>query len=202
MAINQYRAFLSRIFYNCTKHSRLYFSNNIKGKWKFQDKNGRRCVHYTSPKAHAEVTQYSNMPSTQENPLQWWKSNAFRFLLFTHEVTKYLYLAIPATSIPSETAFRAAGHIVNAKRACLLPNSKGNHCPRYNEYIAVSWNFESMIRAQWLHIEISVRDLKCFKSRLSVIWISTAPSALWFEKWGCTAWKVGDIRNFESQPLP
>ena len=33
------------------------------------------------------------------------------------------YLAIPATSIPSERAFSAAGHIVNKKRACLHPSS-------------------------------------------------------------------------------
>ena len=72
-------------------------------------------------KARAEVTRYSDEPSTQENPLQWWKSNAFRFPHLTHVVKKYL--AIPATSVPSERAFSSAGHIVNAKRACLLPTS-------------------------------------------------------------------------------
>jgi len=33
------------------------------------------------------------------------------------------YLAPPATSVPSEQAFSAAGNIVNIKRSCLLPEN-------------------------------------------------------------------------------
>ena len=72
-------------------------------------------------KAHAEVTRYSEEPSTQDDPLLWWKNNAFRFPILIHVVKKYL--CIPATSVPSERAFSTAGHIVNTKRACLLPSS-------------------------------------------------------------------------------
>ena len=32
-------------------------------------------------KARAEVARYSDEPSTQEDPLTWWKNNAFRYPL-------------------------------------------------------------------------------------------------------------------------
>ena len=72
-------------------------------------------------KARAEVARYCDEPSTQENPLKWWRANAFRYPILMHLAKKYL--AIPATSVPSERAFSAAGHIVSAKRASLLPSS-------------------------------------------------------------------------------
>lgn len=43
--------------------------------------------------------------------------NAFRYPLVQNN-TK-----IPATSVPSERVLSAAGHIVNQKRACLLPEN-------------------------------------------------------------------------------
>ncbi len=72
-------------------------------------------------KARAEVSLYSSEPSTTEDPLQCWNANSFRYPLLSGLVKKYL--PIPATSVPSERAFSAAGHIVNKKRACLLPSS-------------------------------------------------------------------------------
>ena len=33
------------------------------------------------------------------------------------------YLAVPATSTPSERAFSIAGCVINKKRACLLPEN-------------------------------------------------------------------------------
>ena len=72
-------------------------------------------------KARSEVTRYCDEPATQENPLKWWKSNASQFPFLACLVKKYL--AIPATSVPSERAFSYAGHIVNTKHACLLPSN-------------------------------------------------------------------------------
>lgn len=72
-------------------------------------------------KACAEVTQYIDEPSTQESPLEWWKKNAFRYPILSQMTKKYL--AIPATSVPSERAFSSAGRIVNSKHSCLHPSS-------------------------------------------------------------------------------
>ena len=72
-------------------------------------------------KARTEVTRYVDEPFTQDSPLEWWKRNAFRYPILSQMAKKYL--AIPATSVPSERAFSSAGHIVNSKRSCLLPSS-------------------------------------------------------------------------------
>lgn len=50
-------------------------------------------------------------------PLHWWKKNDSRFPIVAKLARKYL--AIPATSVPSERVFSPAGNIVNAKRSCL-----------------------------------------------------------------------------------
>ena len=54
-----------------------------------------------------------------DNPLLWWMQNQFRFPLLSRMAK--LYLAIPATSVPSERVFSTAGDIVTASRACLKP---------------------------------------------------------------------------------
>ena len=56
-----------------------------------------------------------------ENPLEWWKKNKERFPGLATLAKRYL--AITATSVPSERAFSLVGHIVNAKRSCLLPEN-------------------------------------------------------------------------------
>lgn len=72
-------------------------------------------------KSVAEVAMYLSEPEVAENPLLWWKLNSFWYPMLSTLGKKYL--AIPATSVPSERAFSAAGHIVNKKRACLQPSS-------------------------------------------------------------------------------
>ena len=58
-------------------------------------------------------------PSTVGDPLVWWKNNQKHYPRLAQLSRKYL--CVPATSVPSEHAFSVAGHIVNEKRACLLP---------------------------------------------------------------------------------
>ena len=72
-------------------------------------------------KVQREIRKYIAEDKTSENPLTWWKVNGFRYPILSELVKKYL--CILATSVPSERAFSKAGHIVNDKRACLLPDS-------------------------------------------------------------------------------
>ena len=76
--------------------------------------------HMANPaeKARAEVRKYTDEEISCETPLHWWKVNSTRYPYLTCIAKKYL--AIPATSVPAERAFSAAGHIVNQKRSCLL----------------------------------------------------------------------------------
>ena len=72
--------------------------------------------------AHREVLKYIACETEHtEDPLIWWKINGKRFCHLAKLARKYL--CIPATSVPSERAFSAAGQIVNQRRACLLPEN-------------------------------------------------------------------------------
>ena len=55
------------------------------------------------------------------NPLQWWRLNQTRFPRLAWLAEKYL--AIQATSAPSERLFSAAGLTIAKKRASLLPDN-------------------------------------------------------------------------------
>ena len=72
-------------------------------------------------KARAEVRKYIDEEVSCETPLHWWKVNSTRYPYLSFIAKKYL--AIPATSVPAERAFSVAGHIVNQRRSCLLPEN-------------------------------------------------------------------------------
>ncbi|KAM3857052.1 E3 SUMO-protein ligase ZBED1-like [Diretmus argenteus] len=55
--------------------------------------------------------------ASDKSPLRWWKDNATRFP--TLAILARSYLAVSATSTPSERLFSAAGNIVSKKRASL-----------------------------------------------------------------------------------
>lgn len=54
------------------------------------------------------------------SPLQWWRDNEVKFPNLAQLARSYL--AVPATSTPSERLFSAAGNIVSKKRASLTPD--------------------------------------------------------------------------------
>ncbi|XP_053595399.1 E3 SUMO-protein ligase ZBED1-like [Microplitis demolitor] len=57
----------------------------------------------------------------EDNHLLWWNSKRHKFPLLSRFARKYL--AIPASSTPSERVFSTAGNIISAKRSCLLPEN-------------------------------------------------------------------------------
>lgn len=71
-----------------------------------------------------EVASYrvaSSMPMDGGDPLTWWKSNEYKYP-HTAKMARH-YLAVPASSVPSERVFSTAGHIVTAKRSTLFPEN-------------------------------------------------------------------------------
>ena len=77
----------------------------------------------TVGKVASEVRMYAGEVQVKEDPLMWWRNHKNIYPHLAHLAQKYLN--IPATSVPCtcERAFSKAGHIVNAKRACLLPET-------------------------------------------------------------------------------
>ena len=53
--------------------------------------------------------------------LSWWKHNHSRYPFLVQLVPKYFL--VPGVSVPSERRFSHAGHTVNDRRACLLPEN-------------------------------------------------------------------------------
>lgn len=80
--------------------------------------SGRKEAHSTPA---AELQGYLATPQipTMENPLQWWARNQNEFPHLTK--LAYRYLAVPATSTPSERVFSLAGNTITRQRASLHP---------------------------------------------------------------------------------
>jgi len=68
-----------------------------------------------------EMEEYLDLPQIglNNNPLEWWKSHSVKFPILS-EISK-IYLAIPATSTPSERLFSDAGNLLTSKRTHMLP---------------------------------------------------------------------------------
>ena len=69
--------------------------------------------------AKEEMDAYLNFGtlSLGRDPLEWWKEYSSRFPLLARLAKKCL--CVPATSVPSERVFSAAGDILSAQRASL-----------------------------------------------------------------------------------
>jgi hypothetical protein len=70
-----------------------------------------------------EIKRYTEEPKCDRNsePLKWWSLHAAQYPLLSQVARKYL--STPATTVPSERLFSAAGIIVNKRRASLLPEN-------------------------------------------------------------------------------
>lgn len=70
-----------------------------------------------------ELQRYRAEPSISSDdcPLQWWYDHSGAYEKLAALARKYL--ASPATSVPCERLFSLAGHIVQKKRAALLPEN-------------------------------------------------------------------------------
>lgn len=72
---------------------------------------------------YGELQRYRAEPSISidDCPLQWWYDHSGTYEKLSVLARKYL--ASPATSVPCERLFSHAGHIVQKKRAALLPEN-------------------------------------------------------------------------------
>lgn len=81
--------------------------------------SGRRAGHQCT--AEEEFCDYLQTPQipTMQNVLQWWAENEDRFPHLAKLGKRYL--AVPATSTPSERIFSLAGNTITRQRASLRP---------------------------------------------------------------------------------
>ena len=70
-----------------------------------------------------ELSRYTEslLCDRKKDPLIWWRENEMNFPNLAKQARTYL--AIPATSVPSERVFSKAGEIVSAKRASIKPKN-------------------------------------------------------------------------------
>lgn len=70
-----------------------------------------------------ELERFLMLPAVHvdSDPLLWWKTHEQSYLTLSKVAKRYL--SIPATSVPSERTFSAAGLLVNKQRSRLLPEN-------------------------------------------------------------------------------
>ncbi len=87
-------------------------------------------IHNESRKARVERELQAFLQDPiippEECVLKWWATNAVRFPLVAH-MARY-YLALPATSVPSEQLFSKAGQVITERRNRLKPE----HAEQFN----------------------------------------------------------------------
>ena len=66
-----------------------------------------------------QILPLVNRDGSYVNPLPWWRENALRFPLLSE--LAHVYLAIPATSAPSERVWSRASRILTYKRSVMKP---------------------------------------------------------------------------------
>lgn len=81
-------------------------------------------THMVSPqqKVMIEIDKYKaeDLLDPDDDPLKWWKENSKKYPVLSRVCKKYL--AIPATSSPSERLFSRAGNITTPLRNSLKPD--------------------------------------------------------------------------------
>ena len=71
--------------------------------------------------AQEEVDEYLAAPVRVKCPLAWWREHGYKFSRLSR--LAHMYLAVPASSVPSERAFSTAGLTVTKLRASLDPST-------------------------------------------------------------------------------
>lgn len=76
-----------------------------------------------SQSVNLELTSYKGVKeiSVSKDSLSWWKVMSARWPMLS-KLAKH-YMAIQASSVPSERVFSTAGAIVTSKRSCLDPEN-------------------------------------------------------------------------------
>ena len=82
-----------------------------------------RCNSDSIPLWKKEFMQFQNEPQTHHDSdaLVWWKMNSKRFPILARLAKRYL--CVPATSVPAERIFSAAGLVISNKRSSLTPEN-------------------------------------------------------------------------------
>jgi len=99
-------------------------SKNLLGDF-FQDMSSDMTANEVEPDTlptDAELSEYAKITNTDENLLDFLKTNSQRFPLLSSIARKLL--SVPATSTPSERIFSAAGRIIEEHRTQLALDTR------------------------------------------------------------------------------